>query len=718
MDERLKIKKTEDSSLLTHTSSLIKVLLVEDNPGDARLLREMLAEAASAQFELTHLERLSQAIQHLGQEHFDLVLLDLSLVDGQGLDTVARTHAAAPDLPIVVLTGLDDETVALEAVRSGAQDYLIKGQINRHLLVRSMRYAIERKRVQQALRASEERYALAAHGANDGLWDWDLRARAIYLSPRWKSMLGYEEGELQNDLEEWFNRVHPEDVDRLQADIALHLKGFTPHFENQYRMLHKDGSYRWMLSRGLAIRDTNGKPARMAGSQTDVTNSRVYDALTGLPNRALFMDRLGCAVIRAKRRKDYMFAVLFLDLDRFKIVNDGLGHLVGDQLLVAIARRLEACLRPSDTVARLGGDEFAVLIDYINDVGDGTRVADRIQKQLLLPFKLNGQEVFASASIGIALSATGYDQPQDILRDADAAMYRAKALGRGRSEIFDKSMHERAMTLLQLEADLRRAVERQEFRLYYQPVVSLVDGHVVGAEALLRWQHAQRGLISPADFIPLAEETGLIVSLGEWVLRTACAQNKAWHEAGYAQLVISVNFSARQFQDQSLLEMIKKVLEETGLAAEALKLEITESVAMKNIDHSIKLLNELITMGIHTSMDDFGTGYSSLSYLKCFPISTLKIDRSFVKGIANDSVDAAMVAAIITLAHNLKRKVIAEGVETQEQLDFLRSHHCDEMQGYLFSQPLPADAFTKLLREGRCLAPEPLNKTKMHYRFL
>lgn len=566
-------------------------------------------------------------------------------------------------------------------------------------------FAIERKRAEDALRESEERYALAARGANDGLWDWNLKTGEIYYSPRWKSMLGYEENEIKNSIEEWFSRVHPEDIDGLRARIDLHLEGLTP-FENEHRMKHKDGTYRWMLSRGLAVRDAEGKAYRMAGSQTDITDRKVaemqllhdafHDALTGLPNRALFMNRLEHATERAKRRKDYQFAVLFLDLDRFKVVNDSLGHLAGDQLLVEIARRLVGCLRPGDTVARLGGDEFAVLLDGIESLDDAIRVSDRIQKELRIPFNLNGQEVCTTTSIGIALNTIGYNQPDDLLRDADIAMYRAKALGKARYAVFDTGMHTRAVELLHLEASLRRAIEQQEFRLYYQPIICLASGKITGVEALLRWQHPQRGLISPGEFIQVAEETGLIIAIGEWVLQTACAQSKAWRDRGLPPLFVAINLSARQFQHQNLLELIKKILKETGMAAQTLKLEITESIAMRDLDFSIPVLKELSAMGVQILIDDFGTCYSSLGYLNRFPINALKIDQSFVKDIPNNADNTAIIKAIIAMAHSLKLKVIAEGVETEEQLIFLRSQACDEIQGYLLSHPLPAEVFARL----------------------
>jgi diguanylate cyclase (GGDEF)-like protein/PAS domain S-box-containing protein len=573
----------------------------------------------------------------------------------------------------------------------------------------------KQRRAEEALRESEERYALAARGANDGLWDWNLKTDRVYFSPRWKYMLGCAECEIGEGPCEWFDRVHADDLEGLRSALAAHIDGRVAHFEHELRVRHKDGSFRWMLSRALAVRDEAGKATRIAGSQTDITERKLaeerllhdafHDALTGLRNRTLFIDRLSRSLRRARHSEETTFAVLFLDLDRFKVVNDSLGHMVGDQLLMAIARRLEACLRPTDTVARLGGDEFAILLDDIRDVTDATRIADRIHRELTQPFQLNGQEVFTTASIGIAVSAAHYERADDLLRDADMAMYRAKSLGKARHEMYDTEMHSRAVAVLQLESDLRRAVEAQEFLVYYQPICSLETGKLTGAEALLRWQHPQRGILSASDFVPLAEETGLIVPIGEWLLRAACAQIRHWQNDGYPELRVLVNLSARQFQYPNIPGLIDRVLQETGMPAAALQLEITESVAMKNVGLSIATLKALHAMGVRISIDDFGTGYSSLSYLKRLPLDALKIDQSFVQHVTTHPDDAAITASITGLAHSLDLKVIAEGVETEEQLAFLRWQRCDEIQGHLITHPLPAEPFTQFLRQWRSLPP-------------
>ncbi|MBC1238443.1 GGDEF and EAL domain-containing protein [Nostoc sp. 2RC] len=426
-----------------------------------------------------------------------------------------------------------------------------------------------------------------------------------------------------------------------------------------------------------------------------------HDALTGLPNRAAFIDRLRHAINYSKRHSDYLFAVLFIDLDRFKVINDSFGHHKGDQFLLAIASRLEICVRSIDTAARLGGDEFTILLEGIQDVSDAIKVAERIEQELKLPFELDGQEIFTTASIGIALSSTiNYERPEDVLRDADTAMYRAKILGRARYELFNSNMYANALAKLQLETDLRRAIERRELRVYYQPIVSLTSGLMLGFEALLRWEHPERGLLTPADFISIAEETGLIFSIGKWVLQEACSQMQAWRASHPANLLkkISVNLSLQQFSQPDLIEQIEQILESTGLNADSLVLDITESVIVENGDRVIAVLYQLREMGIQLSIDDFGTGYSSLGRLYNFPISLLKIDRSFISSINTSSRDLEIIEILVTLAHKLCVDVLAEGIETKEQLALLRKVNCEYGQGHFFSVPLNSSAAEALIK--------------------
>lgn len=433
-------------------------------------------------------------------------------------------------------------------------------------------------------------------------------------------------------------------------------------------------------------------------AEEQLAYSAFHDALTGLPNRALFVERLRQAVERAKQYEGYLFGVLFLDLDRFKVVNDSLGHMAGDQLLLAIAKRIKTCLRLDDIVARIGGDEFTILLEGIRDVNEAKGVASRIQEQLKLPFNLSGNEVFTSTSIGIALSVTGYDKPEQILRDADMAMYKAKMFGKARHEVFDITMHSAAVARLQMETDLRRAIERQEFRLHYQPIISLDSGTINGFEALVRWQHPEHGLVSPAEFIPLAEETGLIVPLGWWVIREACSQMQVWQAQFLANpLTISVNISGRQFSELDLSQRIEQILQQYRLDPHTLKLEITESAIVENAESATVMLAQLRKLGIQLCMDDFGTGYSSLSYLHRFPIDMLKIDRSFVSRMSFDNEDSEIVRTIVTLAHNLGMSVTAEGVETAEHVALLKELQCEYGQGYFFSKPIDSEAATALI---------------------
>jgi diguanylate cyclase (GGDEF)-like protein/PAS domain S-box-containing protein len=561
----------------------------------------------------------------------------------------------------------------------------------------------KRKRAEAALRQSEERYALAVRGANDGIWDWDLRQNRLHYSARWKAMLGWSEEGIGTTPAEWFDRVHADDLPRVRAKVEAALEGKESHFEDEYRMRHQDGSFRWVLGRGFAVRDASGVAYRMAGAQTDVTDRRAYDPLTGLPNRALFVERLEGALDRARRRRGYLFAVLFLDLDRFKLINDSLGHLAGDLLLTVLAKRFLSCIRPGDVIGRFGGDEFAILLDNIADAEDGTHIAERLLASVGEPIDLDGHEAALSGSIGIAFSATGYEKAEDLLRDADTAMYRAKSLGRARFEVFDEAMRARVMALLNMENDLRRALERGELQVHYQPIVSLAEGGLIGFEALVRWWHPQRGVVFPAEFIPVAEDAGLIVPIGEFVLREACRQLRLWHEGHPLQrrLSMSVNCSARQFARSDFPAAFERILEDTGIDPSALKLEITESVLMEGSETVTSLFNRLKDMGVELHLDDFGTGYSSLSYLHRFPLDALKIDRSFVAKL--DAADARLddgpgfVRSIVALARSRRMGVIAEGIETAEQLAQLRDLDCESGQGHYFAQAVDGETASALI---------------------
>ncbi|HVR97055.1 MAG TPA: EAL domain-containing protein [Thermoanaerobaculia bacterium] len=681
------------------TGEPIKVLLVDDDEDDHFLTRDLLAETGRERYHLDWEPGYDAALAAIRARTHDVYLLDYHLGERNGLELLQQAVADGCRQPIIMLTGLGDRDVDLEAMKVGAADYLPKESLDAPRLERSIRYSLERARTLEALRESEERYSLAAQGANDGLWDWNLKTGRIYFSPRWKSMLGLAGDDVTDSPEEWLGRVHPEDLPRLQRDLAAHLEGRTPHFENEQRMIHKDGGFRWMLTRGLAVRDETGEPNRIAGSQTDTTGRKVYDGLTGLPNRVLFLDRLASSLARAKRHANHIFAVLFLDLDRFKLVNDSLGHAAGDQLLSEVARRLETCVRLGDTVARLGGDEFAILLEEVGDISDATRVAVRIHQALATPCDLDGRQVFTSVSVGIALSVTGYNVPERVLQDADTAMYRAKRLGPARYEVFDEAMRARALTRLQMEGDLRWTLEREQLDLHYQPIVSLGSGELLGFEALARWCHPERGPVSPEVFIPVAEETGMILPLGSQVLWRACRQMRAWMDRAPSRdpLMVSVNISGKQLAHGDFPELVAEVLRETGLPPRHLKLEITESAIIENAEAAADLLHRLRDMGVGVWLDDFGTGHASFSYLYRFPIGTLKIDRSFVGQLDGDGTGPEITRAIVLLAHSLGLDVIGEGVENPGQCDRLRDFACDSIQGFFISPPLTSDAAGQLI---------------------
>ena len=551
------------------------VLLVEDNPGDARLVQELLAETAS-QFELSHVVTLTDARQHLMAEGADCVLLDLSLPDASRLEAPMQLRAAAPDVPIVILSGLQDELLAIKAVQEGAQDYLVKGRVDGAAIGRSITYAAERK--------------------------------------------------------------------------ALEMQ-----------MAHK----------------------------------AMHDALTELPNRTLFHDRLKHAVMRAKRHQS-MLGVMFIDLDGFKPINDGLGHDVGDLLLKALGRRLQEGLRASDTAARFGGDEFMVLCEDVADEQHVISIAERLQGAIAEPFRIAGHDLAVSSSMGIVVSTGHEESAESLIRNADAAMYRAKRQGVA-YEMFDDGMRSRVRARARTESDLHRAIEEREFRLLYQPQVDLRSGRVVGLEALLRWDHPERGVVEPAEFLWLAEETGMITKIGEWALRQSCLHARAWGARNGSPLRVSVNLSARQHRDPDLVDLVERILTETRTDPATLCLEITESVLVTDADAAAPTLHALKGLGVKLSIDEFGTGHSSLGSLKRFPLDMLKVDRSFVSGLGTDTEDAAIVTAIINLAHSLGLQTVADGVETKEQVDELRALGCDVGQGFYFARPRPSDAIAELL---------------------
>lgn len=532
--------------------------------------------------------------------------------------------------------------------------------------------------------------------------------RWLRVNPALCETLGYDESEL---LACSFQDItHPDDLGNVLVQLDKQLNSALPSCQIEQRYLHKFGHSVWVLLTMSLIRDPAGEPIHFVCQFQDITRRKqteerlvhdvFHDALTGLPNRSLFMDRLGLALERSKRRREQVFAVLFLDLDSFKTVNDSLGHMIGDQLLIEVARRLKACLRTTDTVARLGGDEFTILLEDLNVESEALRIVDRFQRELARAFKFGIHDLSITASIGVASNCAGYETAEEILRDADAAMYRAKSMGKAGYEVVDRNQHSRAsLEVPHLERDLLRAIERDQLLVYYQPIVSLESGNLLGFEALVRWRHPQKGLISPADFIPLAEDSGFIIEVGKWVLREACLQLKSWQDKFpfHRSLSVSVNLSLKQFMQSDLVDQIMNILQETGLDPRMLKLELTESIVMDNVVAATVMLQQLRAVGVEIGIDDFGTGYSSLSYLHRLPINSLKIDSSFVTGMVENEDNTEIIRTIVTLAKSLRLNVIAEGVETFEQLTKLRVLKCDAGQGFLFSKATDAETAASLL---------------------
>lgn len=569
---------------MSNELTTIKVLLVEDNPADARLVREMFLEIKASEFELVQVESLKAGLNVLESDVFDVMLLDLSLPDSQGLNAVNHILSIAPHLPIVVLSGIDDAELSLQAVQTGAQDYLVKGQGDGNLLSRALRYAIERKRTQE---------------------------RLTYLAQ--------------------------------------------------------------------------------------------YDQLTDLPNRSLFNERLSAGLKQAQRHNREL-TLMFLDLDHFKDINDTLGHSAGDKLLQDVARRLRNCVRAEDTIARLGGDEFTIIMNEVQQRKDSATVAEKILDALSHPFVLEGEEVFITTSIGIASFPQSGKDPETLIRHADTALYRAKSEGRSNYQFFEAEMNHAVSERMSMINSLRHAAKRGEFFLYYQPLIHARAGEVFGMEALLRWQHPERGLIPSSEFIPLLEETGLILPVGEWVLREACQQIRTWQKAGLAPLTVSVNLSVRQFHKRDLVDVVTNAIDEAGINPQQLQLEVTESVLLERSHAVNKTLTRLQDIGVKLAIDDFGTGYSSLGYLKQYPFDTLKFDRSFIQGITNTDNGAAIVAAVINLGHSLGMTVVAEGVESQQQLTILHDRKCDQFQGFLFGHPMSAENCTHWLLQNSARA--------------
>lgn len=674
------------------------MLVVDDEPVNRAVLCRLLHDHG---FQTHEAENGKAAVNAVRKQDFDLVLLDISMPEMDGFEAlkIIRYQKNELELPVIMVTSNDESQVIVRAFDHGANDFVTK-PIDPAVTMARILMHVQFAKSRADLRKSEERYALVAQGTNDGLWDWDLTRNEVFYSPRWFSMLAIQDRSATTPTI-WFNRIHPEDRPRVEGELAKHCAGLTPHFETEMRIRHEDGSYRWMLCRGLAVWNKDGVAHRLAGSLTDITEGKVADALTGLPNRVLFRERLDRCFQRLHREPGFNFAMIYLDLDNFKLVNDSLGHDVGDQLLVAIARRLESALRKADSfVCRLGGDEFSILIENTPDQQVAVEIAKRIISNLAAPISISGsREVYASLSMGISFSTDGYANSSEMIQAADTAMYRAKDQGKSGYQIFDPAMKHDATKRLNIENDLWHAIENDQLSMHYQPLVCLQTSRVVGFESLIRWTHPTYGPISPAEFIPIAEDNGAIEDIGRIALRKACRQLAQWQsmDASFKDLQMNVNLSSRQMKSQFLVQEILAFISDAGIEPSDLKLEVTESAIMKNPNLGASVLSELRSHGVKVAIDDFGTGYSSLAYIHQLSPDAVKIDRSFIDKITTSSDKKTIVGAIIALADGLNLDVLAEGVEHVEQQKVLAEMGCQYGQGFLFSKPLAPDDLFELV---------------------
>lgn len=687
------------------------VLIVTDSVTDAELLAETLSNARDGPFVTDWVRHLGDATGRLERCDVDIILTDLDLPDSKGVETFDLLFKLAPSIPIMTLCSAEHESVAIEAVQRGAQGFLSKGYFQNALVPQALRSVIQRKKVEEALFLERERSRVTLESIGDGVLSTDVAGNVTYMNAEAERMTGWLRDEVLGravvevlhliDGETRQPSVNPVDmVIRQGKRMALH--------ENSV-LVRRDG-YESPIGDSVApIFDRNGKITGAVVTFHDVSEAKAmaqkmahlaqHDYLTGLPNRLLLNDRLSRAIAYAQRHGTEL-ALLFLDLDNFKHINDSLGHAIGDELLKSVASRLVSQVRHSDTVSRLGGDEFVILVLEDGLAEHATITVKKIFDVLAPPHCLAGHELHTTTSIGISVFPDDGDDAETLAKNADAAMYYAKRKGKNSYQFFNSAMNAAAVERQAVEVELRRAIAGNELLVYYQPKVNLASGKVTGAEALVRWIHPDRGMVLPASFIPIAEDAGLIVDVGQMVLRHACCQARAWCDLGMQSLTVSVNVSALEFRDKHFVENLRQVLDETGLDARLLQLELTESVLMRNVDSSSAILRELKALGVQLAIDDFGTGYSSLSYLSQFPIDVLKIDQSFVQRISSNDGNGVIVNAVIGMGTSLGQRVVAEGVETQVQLSFLHAHHCTEGQGYLFSAPLAPDDFTSLLGRG------------------
>jgi diguanylate cyclase (GGDEF)-like protein/PAS domain S-box-containing protein len=699
-----------------------KVLLIENDPATADLIRAALAKMDTTgwegdlyrgivPFDMEWVRQVPEGLERLRKKDIGAVLLDSRLPDGHGIETFDKVQAAAPDIPILILADNTTEDVARHAVSRGAQDYLPPDHLDSYSLARALRSAIERKAVEDALYTERERAIVTLNSIGDAVLSTDVSGNITYLNAVAEKMTGWLHKEAVGEpLAKVFRIIDgvTRQTSRDPMEMAVE-QNRTVGLTVNCILIRRDGAEFPIEDSAAPIHDRAGRIAGAVIVFHDVSVARAlsgqmtyaaqHDPLTGLPNRLLLNDRISQSIALA-RRQNRTIALMFLDLDNFKYVNDSLGHAIGDRLLESVSRRLVAGVRASDTVSRQGGDEFVILLPEIAHPGDVAKSARKLLLSLSIPHSVAGRDLHIDGSIGISVFPEDGQDAETLIKSADTAMYSAKESGRNNFQFFTPAMNRKAVERQSLEGSLHTALAGDEFLLNYQPTIDLDSGEITGVEALIRWQHPERGLIPPGQFVPIAMDSGLIVPIGRWVIREACGQARAWQKAGLPRLTISVNVSASEFRDKGFVAGVRAILAETGLEPRYLELELTEGALMKDVASTAAVLQELKTMGVHLAVDDFGTGYSSLSYLRQFPVDVLKIDQSLVQQITSDVDDSSIVGAIINMGRSMKRLVIAEGVETEGQRNFLQSQHCAEGQGYLFSRPVAAEQFPHLLEVG------------------
>jgi len=687
------------------------VLLIEDNSADAKLIREALTDKRFGPFQIEWVKNLSDGLERLSKGGIEAVLADLLLPDSQGIKTLDRILLAAPGVPILVISGLDDEGMASQAVQHGAKDYIPKSHLDSYTLSRALRNMIDRKKAEDVSFTENERAQVTLNSIGDAVLCTDSSGIVTYLNIVAENMTGWLRKEASGrPLADVFQIVDGITRRPAQNPMAMAVaQNKAVGLSANCILIRRDGHESAIEDSAAPIHDRNGHctgavivfhDVSVARSMSlQMTHSAQHDFLTELPNRMLLNDRISHAITLARRHKKKV-AMLFLDLDGFKHINDSLGHPVGDKLLQSIAKRLVNCIRGTDTVSRQGGDEFIVLLSEVEHSEDAAITARRMLQAVAEAHSIGQHDLHVTSRIGVSIYPDDGLDAETLIKNADTAMYQAKENGRQSYRFFKPDMNVRAVERQSIEASLRRALERQEFSLHYQPKINLRTGEIAGAEALIRWTHPTRGVVSPAEFIPIAEDCGLILPIGKWVLREACEQARAWVDVGLSLGTIAVNISAMEFRGENFLEGVFAILKDTGLDPRSLELELTESVLMKRAESTESVLKTLRARGVQLAVDDFGTGYSSLSYLGKFPVDALKIDQSFVRQITSSPAETTIVAAIISMGRSLKLRVVAEGVETQEEMMYLQAHQCDEAQGYYFSRPVPRQQFAQLLETG------------------